>query len=310
MNDAGVPVDLCIEGEPRPLATLTDWSAYRVVQEALTNVLKHAGRRQRSGHDLLRARHLRSRSSTTASAPPPAPTARATASSGMRERVTSARWDPALRRASAAAATGRRNLPDRTGIVNPTGGTRCVSSIVDDDVPTRIGLQTIFETEPDIEVVGEAADGHEACLLADTLSPDVVLMDVRLPRLDGISATRRIVDADSPPGPRRVRVVVLTTFDDEPSSARHSKRARAQSFSNACRRRSSSAPSVPSPRCPDDEEPARIGMGRRAQPHDRSPSAPRRSHSLTEREREVLVLMAQGGPTRRSPRCSRSVARR
>jgi signal transduction histidine kinase len=43
MNDAGVPVDLCIEGEPRPLATLTDWSAYRVVQEALTNVVKHAG---------------------------------------------------------------------------------------------------------------------------------------------------------------------------------------------------------------------------------------------------------------------------
>jgi DNA-binding NarL/FixJ family response regulator len=176
--------------------------------------------------------------------------------------------------------------------VNPVGGTPLRVLIVDDDVPTRIGLQTIFETEADIEVVGEAADGHEACMLAGTLSPDVVLMDVRLPRLDGITATRRIVDA-LPAGPRRVRVVVLTTFDDEVcvgqaleagASAVLLKRLPAEELVGAVRAVAA---------LPDDEEPARIGMGRRAQPQIDHPPASALAQ-LTEREREVLVLMAHG----------------
>src|SRR5215467_1937220 len=85
--------------------------------------------------------------------------------------------------------------------------------VVDDDVPTRIGLRTIFDTEPDIDVVGEAADGVEACQLADELGPDVVLMDIRLPRRDGFAATARIVASEHAGGPVP-RVVVLTTFDD------------------------------------------------------------------------------------------------
>lgn len=87
--------------------------------------------------------------------------------------------------------------------------------VVDDDVPTRIGLRTILEAEPGISIVGEAADGREAHELARELTPDVVLMDVRMRAMDGVEATRRITrdrdgaDADRP------RVIVLTTFDHD-----------------------------------------------------------------------------------------------
>lgn len=80
--------------------------------------------------------------------------------------------------------------------------------VVDDDVPTRIGLRTILDAESDITVVGEADDGLEACALMATTTPDVVLMDVRMPVMDGIEATRRIAAAHSP-----ARVIILTTFD-------------------------------------------------------------------------------------------------
>ena len=69
--------------------------------------------------------------------------------------------------------------------------------VADDDALVRGGLRTLLQTEPDIEVVGEAADGVEAVRRARELDPDVVLMDVRMPRMDGIEATRAIV-AHSP----------------------------------------------------------------------------------------------------------------
>ena len=85
--------------------------------------------------------------------------------------------------------------------------------IVDDDVPTRIGLRSILDAEQGLDVVGEAADGREACNLVDSLEPDVVLMDVRMRPMDGISATRTITsDAHSLDRPR---VIVLTTFDHD-----------------------------------------------------------------------------------------------
>jgi DNA-binding NarL/FixJ family response regulator len=80
--------------------------------------------------------------------------------------------------------------------------------VVDDEVLVREGLRAIAELEGDIEVVGEAADGHAALAQTRALKPDVVLMDVRMPGLDGIEATRRILAA-----PQAPRVIVLTTFD-------------------------------------------------------------------------------------------------
>ncbi len=82
--------------------------------------------------------------------------------------------------------------------------------VVDDQALVRAGFCALLEATDGVEVVGEAADGEQAVELAARLAPDVVLMDIRMPRLDGIRATRRITDGPDPP-----RVLVLTTFDTD-----------------------------------------------------------------------------------------------
>ncbi|MFC4117963.1 response regulator [Nonomuraea zeae] len=80
--------------------------------------------------------------------------------------------------------------------------------IVDDHPVVRDGLSSMFARDPEFEVVGEAGDGAEAVRLADALRPDVILMDLRMPGLDGVSATRELAGGGA-------RVLVLTTYDTD-----------------------------------------------------------------------------------------------
>jgi DNA-binding NarL/FixJ family response regulator len=84
--------------------------------------------------------------------------------------------------------------------------------LVDDQRLMREGLRTLLELESDFEILGEAGDGQAALDAYDTLQPDVVLMDIRMPVLDGVEATRRILARHA-----GARIIILTTFDDDAS---------------------------------------------------------------------------------------------
>ena len=82
--------------------------------------------------------------------------------------------------------------------------------IVDDQSLIRVGIQTLLSRKPDIEVVGQAGDGEEALRLVAALDPDVILMDIRMPGMDGVAATRELVARHA-----RAGIIILTTFDDD-----------------------------------------------------------------------------------------------
>jgi DNA-binding NarL/FixJ family response regulator len=82
--------------------------------------------------------------------------------------------------------------------------------LVDDQSLLREGLRTLLELHPDIKVLGEAGDGNEAARLVESLAPNVVLMDIRMPRCDGIEATRKIAQRRP-----EIQIIVLTTYDDD-----------------------------------------------------------------------------------------------
>jgi DNA-binding NarL/FixJ family response regulator len=164
--------------------------------------------------------------------------------------------------------------------------------IADDQALVRVGLRKILESEPETTVVGEAADGEDAVALARHLRPDVVLMDIRMPVLDGIEATRRIVRAQP-----AARVLILTTFglDGYVYDALHAgasgfmlKDAPPEEIVAAVRIVASGdallAPAVTR---------AVIDEFARRQPPAASPLPPAVGE-LTPREREVLDLLARG----------------
>jgi DNA-binding NarL/FixJ family response regulator len=164
--------------------------------------------------------------------------------------------------------------------------------ICDDQPLVRAGVRTLLGTQPDIEVVGEAGDGAAAVAAAARLRPDVVLMDVRMPGTDGITATDRIARGDGPP-----HVLVLTTYDQDEyvfdalasgASGFLLKDARPEDLISGIRSVAAGdallAPSVTR---------RLIALFARGRTGD-SRQAAGRLELLTEREREVLGLVARG----------------
>jgi DNA-binding NarL/FixJ family response regulator len=170
---------------------------------------------------------------------------------------------------------------------------RPVRILLADDQPLlRTGFRMVLGAEEDLDIVGEAGDGAEAVDLARRLLPDVVLMDIRMPRLDGVAATRAIVDARLP-----VRVLILTTFDlDEyvvgalraGASGFLAKDVPAEDLVTAIRT-VAAGEAVVAPRI------LKRLLDRFADSlPDPSSTPPKALDSLTEREREVLVQVARG----------------
>ena len=163
--------------------------------------------------------------------------------------------------------------------------------IVDDDDLMRAGLRAVLSSDRELEVVGEAADGAEAVKAAGQLAPDVVLMDVRMPGLDGIAATRELL-ALSP----SVRVVILTTFEDDDyvfgglragASGFLLKRTRPEELIEAVHT-IAAGDSLLSPSV------TRTVIDRMARQPTPELGPGRRLDELTPREREVLELIARG----------------
>ncbi|OLF19393.1 response regulator [Actinophytocola xanthii] len=162
--------------------------------------------------------------------------------------------------------------------------------LADDQDLVRAGFRVILGAEPDIEVVGEAGDGHAAVELVRRLRPDVVLMDVQMPGMDGLEATRRLLA----PGAGGVRVVILTTFDRE-DYLFEALRAGASGF---LLKNASPEDLVESVRIVArgdallSPEVTRRVIARFTEPARPRPA--RRPPQLTDREFEVLVQLARG----------------
>jgi DNA-binding NarL/FixJ family response regulator len=170
-------------------------------------------------------------------------------------------------------------------------GTAVRVLLVDDDDLMRVGLRGVLSSDETLEVVGEAADGRAAIEQTRRLAPDVVLMDVRMPDLDGISATREILAVST-----KVRIVMLTTFEEDDyilgalragASGFLLKRTRPEQLIAAIHT-IAAGDSLLSPSV------TRTVIDRLAQSPTPDASARKRLDELTPRERQVLELVAGG----------------
>ena len=280
---AGLPVELHVDGEPVPLPRAIDLSAYRIVQEGLTNALKHA----RASRADVTVRY------------------------GPDELEIEVRDDGARRRGGDGLGHGLVGIRERVKIYGGemTAGTRRGGGFVlsarlplerrpavsirvlvaDDQSMVRAGFRMLLSGEEDIEVVAEASNGLEAVDKAARFRPTVVLMDIRMPELDGLEATRRILAADDA-GP-----------DPDPDDLRP-RRVRLR---GAARRRQRLRPQGRPARAADRRDPhrrrrRRAALTRRHEARDPAVHAhaarapPKELDDLTERELEVFRLIARG----------------
>ena len=205
--DAGVQVEVDWHGSREPLPADIDLSAFRIIQEAVTNVVRHAGTDQ----CLVLIDQQDGQLSIEV-------TDSGRGGSGARSRGRDrlrdhrhARARRAARRRLLGRPAPRRRLPRRRPAARARAGPMTIRVILADDQPlVRAGLRMLIEQTPDIDVAGEAGTGAEAVQLARDTGPDVVVMDIRMPGMDGIEATQLITAGDTP-----ARVLVLTTFDDD-----------------------------------------------------------------------------------------------
>ena len=176
--------------------------------------------------------------------------------------------------------------------------------VADDQEIVRTGLTMILDAQPDIDVVGQAADGREAVALARRLRPDVCLFDIRMPEMDGIEATRQLAGAgvEDP-----MAVVVITTFDlDEYVHGALKAGARGFLLKDAGPEMLSQAihaaargDALIAPRSPP-------GCSRRSPRSGPGPTPVQPLEPLTAREEDVLLAWRAAGPTSRSPTSSTS----
>lgn len=170
-------------------------------------------------------------------------------------------------------------------------GRRLRILLADDEPMVRTGLAMLISSENDLEVVGEADDGMQAVVLAHSLNPDVVVMDVRMPGMDGVDATRRIIEDSD-----KVTVLILTTFHDD-RAVHQALRAGASGYilKNAAPHALAEAIRVVG--CGGgylDPAVARRLIDEFAARPDPTLPAPDQLRLLTAREVEVLVLIAHG----------------
>ena len=211
----GLDVSVRRVGAPFEVSDAAGLTVYRVVQEALTNALKHAEeptsvevRLAFADPDL--AVRVTDNGRARVTVPPSSPAAASGGGHGlvgMAERATA--FGGTLR----AGSGRRRGLGGRghaARLQDPRPGMTIRVVLADDQALLRKGFRMILEAEDGMEIVGEAPDGADAVRLVELYRPDVVLMDVRMPVLDGIEATRAISASAAGDG---TRVLILTTFD-------------------------------------------------------------------------------------------------